>query len=183
MKNIFLIGYRCTGKSTIGRALAQRLDRPFVDIDDAVVDAQGDSIARMVADHGWAYFRAKEREALVRACGEQDQIVATGGGVILDPENIRDMKASGIVVWLRARPETIMQWLANDEKTADFRPALTTQGAGGEVVETLKVRTPFYKAAADLFIHTDGFDVAALCAKIVEALARRDASLIEKGRE
>jgi shikimate kinase len=168
--NIYLIGYRCTGKTTLGKALAQRLDRPFIDMDDAIVEQEQCSIAHMVARHGWPYFRAKEQALLRTLTGEQTLVIGTGGGVILDPRNVAAMRAGGRVVWLRCRPETIQRLICEDQRSEDFRPPLTDMDPTAEIAETLQAREPLYHAARDVEVETDDFDVGRLCDEIIEKL-------------
>ncbi len=167
-KNIYLIGYRCTGKTTLGRALAERLDRVFVDMDDEIVAREKRSIAQMVQQDGWDYFRRREKLLLEEIAGLTGRVVGTGGGVVLDPDNIDRMRASGKVVWLRCRPQTIRRLINEDERTADLRPALTEKGLLEEIVETLKAREPLYRAAMHVCVDTDDFDIDRLCGRIAD---------------
>ena len=168
--NIYLIGYRCSGKTTLGRALAQRLGWPFVDMDDVIVAESGTSIADMVAAKGWDYFRAEELSLLKRISHQQRQVVGTGGGVILDPQNIRIMQNSGKLAWLRCRAETVRRLLLRDARTAELRPALTDKGLLAEIEETLQARQPLYQAAMDVVLDTDVFDAGKLCNELIAKL-------------
>ncbi len=118
VRTIVLAGFMGTGKSSVGRRLAARLDREFVDTDVLVERDAGKSIARIFADHGEAEFRARERRAVRRAVEGRDggagRVVAVGGGAILDEENLEAMRAGGPVVCLTARPEVILTRVADD---------------------------------------------------------------------
>ncbi len=171
--NLYLIGYRCTGKSSVGRTLADRLARPFIDTDQAVVQAAGASIARIVAEQGWPRFRELERRALTAAADGGDRVVATGGGIVADERNVTVMKRSGQVVWLTAEVRTIERRLAADAGTADGRPSLTGRDAAEEIRAVLAERMPLYAAAADLTIATDRATIAGLCRQILAALGWR----------
>ncbi len=168
--NIFLIGYRCTGKSTIGRMLAETLGLTFADADRELEMEHRITIAEMVARHGWEYFRQKERETLVRLCKKDNQVIATGGGVILNPENISDMKKSGTVIWLKADAETVKSRLLGDEKTQSQRPALTDKGLVDEIEENMAFRYPLYEKAANFFVNTDGVSADELCRALIDKL-------------
>src|SRR5512146_2178710 len=98
-----------TGKSEVGRRLARVLGRPFVDIDGLVEADAGRSVAEIFAAEGEPAFRAREREAVARACAVPDAVVATGGGTLLDPENRRRLAAAGPIVCLAASPEDILR--------------------------------------------------------------------------
>lgn len=168
--NIFLIGYRCTGKTSVGRCLANRLGRSFVDTDLELVKEQGVSISDIVSKRGWTAFRDIEKRVIQRACERDHQVVATGGGAVLDEENVKRMKDSGVLVWLRADPKTIEKRIIEDKTTLEFRPALTSKGSVKEIQETLLLRNPFYERAMDFFVDTDVMDVEAVCDTIIKKI-------------
>lgn len=164
--NLFLTGYRCTGKTTVGKLLARDLGWRFTDTDAEIVRTEKMTVREMVARHGWAYFREKERETVRRVCRKNRQVVATGGGVILNPDNVADMKAAGKVIWLRASPENILHRMNADDNTEGQRPALTDHALAQEVEDTLAERLPLYSAAADMTVDTDTADIDEICAVI-----------------
>ena len=170
--NIYLIGYRCTGKSTVGRKMADRLDLGFADTDALITAKEKRSIARIVADQGWPYFRNLEKNCLAQLAARPDTVVATGGGIILHPDNIARMQVSGQIVWLQASPGTIMNRLAQDPATAASRPALTQQAVPEEIRATLAERTGYYHRAADWSLPTDTASPDELVTQIRERLAR-----------
>jgi shikimate kinase len=166
--NIFLIGYRCTGKTTVGKALARRLGWPFVDTDRMVVETAGTSIARMVDEKGWPFFREQERHALQALSADDRQVVATGGGVILDYRNVSVMRKSGTVVLLTADRKTIAARMLADDATGGCRPSLTDQGLIKEITSVLGERRPLYEKAADFVIDTNRKTIEAICDRIIE---------------
>jgi shikimate kinase len=105
-----------------------------------------------------------------RTCERDNQVVATGGGAVLDEENVKRMKDSGVLVWLRAEIETIEKRIVEDHSTQDFRPALTSKGSVEEIRETLLARNPFYERAMDIFVDTDSMDIDAVCEMIIQNL-------------
>lgn len=157
--NIFLIGFRCTGKSSVGKALAQRLAYPFKDADEELVRENGVSITEMVAQHGWQFFREKERSVIRSLSMLDNHVIATGGGAVLNPDNIADMKCNGFVIWLKAKSDTIRQRILQDKITDEQRPALTEKGLIAEIEETLAVRNPLYEQASDICVDTDDLDI------------------------
>jgi shikimate kinase len=167
--NLFLIGYRCTGKSTVGERLAARISWAFIDTDAEVVAATGAPIADLVAREGWPAFRRAESAVIDRLCRRQRQVVATGGGVVLDGENVRKMRGAGRVIWLTASPETIRHRMLADDASPGQRPPLTDSDLDAEIRETLTRRRDRYAAAADMTVDTDsnGSDAVA------EAIIRR----------
>lgn len=168
--NIYLIGNRCCGKTTLGRALANHIGWCFVDMDDRLVTEQGISIAEMVGRDGWPAFRAAERNLLARLAVASDQVVATGGGVVLDPFNIATMRTSGKVVWLRCLAQTIDRRMAADPRSAALRPALTEAGRMEEIVSVLTERAPLYRSAAHITIDTDDIEPGLFCLRMAPLL-------------
>ncbi len=172
--NIFLIGYRCTGKTTIGRLLSQKLARPFIDTDQQVEKKCGQPIAQIVAESGWDGFRDAEKKILKQVCASENQVVATGGGIILDPANIALMKKTGVVIWLQADLQTIESRLAEDAQTKAQRPSLTGGGLLDEIAQVLVARGPLYTRAMDVAIDTGEGTPQDCCAKAIDALRRLD---------
>ncbi|CAB5152524.1 Shikimate kinase I (EC [Olavius algarvensis associated proteobacterium Delta 3] len=168
--NIYLVGYRCTGKSVVGRALAEDLGRPFIDADDELVRTHGMTVQHIVRAQGWAGFREKEKRVLDRISQLRRHVIATGGGAVLSPDNIARMRQSGTVVWLRATPDTIRQRLLADTHTGQLRPSLTSKGVDDEIEEVLKNREPLYQMAAHYSVETDGVDVASICRQVLEMI-------------
>ena len=153
--NIILIGYRCSGKTSVGKRLARELGRLFVDTDDWLKEKAGRSISNIVEDDGWEGFRQLEREVIQEVCSRDNTVIATGGGAILDPANVAAMQRNGRVVWLKVSPQKVKQRMARDENTDDLRPSLTSKGLYDEIVDVLKEREPLYEQAMDLVIDTD----------------------------
>ena len=150
--NIILIGYRGTGKSTVGRRLAVRLGRVLVSTDVEIVKRAKRTIPEIVAQEGWEYFRDLE-SSICRELSSRDQLVIdTGGGAILRTENIEVLKKNGAVFWLTASVETIAKRIGGDNQ----RPSLTgAQSFVDEIQDVLRERTPKYQGAADHMITTD----------------------------
>lgn len=150
--NIVLIGYRGTGKSTVGRLLAARLGRTLVSTDAEIVVRAKRAIPEIVAQEGWDYFRDLESD-ICRELASRDQLVIdTGGGAILRPQNVEALKKSGRLFWLTASVETIATRIGGDNQ----RPSLTgTKSFVDEIADVLRERTPKYQAAADHVVATD----------------------------
>jgi shikimate kinase len=168
--NIFLIGFRCSGKTSVGRSLAMRLGRPFLDADSELVKEQELNISEIVNKQGWNVFREIESDIIKRFCELDDHVVATGGGAVLNELNVKLMKRSGKLVWLKAKPETIKERILQDKKTKDFRPPLTSKGSVDEVQETLQNRNPFYEKAMDFDVDTDNIGIDEVCNIIIKKL-------------
>jgi shikimate kinase len=170
--NLVLIGYRGTGKSTVGKVLARRLQRDLVSTDAEVVKRARRSIPEIVKQFGWDHFRDLE-SAVCRDFAARDQlIIDTGGGAILRPENVDVLRRSGMLVWLTATVETITRRIGGDTQ----RPSLTgTKSFTEEIREVLMERAPKYEAAADHIIQTDGASTAEVAERIVERISREPA--------
>jgi len=168
--NIYLIGYRCTGKSSAGKSLAKILGWSFLDADVELVKEYKITISEIVATQGWESFRKKEKDVLKRLSSLNKHVIATGGGAILDEENVKNMKKSGVSIWLRATPETVKDRILKDETTEDSRPSLTSKGLMEEIEETLISRNPFYEKAMDFSVDTDNIDIENVCITIQKKL-------------
>ena len=150
--NIVLIGYRGTGKTTVGRLLAARLEREFVSTDAEIVKRAQRTIPEIVAQQGWDYFRDLESDICIELASRDQLVIDTGGGAILRTQNIEALKKDGTLFWLTASVETIAQRIGGDNQ----RPSLTgTKSFVDEVQDVLRERTPKYRAAADHIIVTD----------------------------
>ena len=150
--NIILIGYRGTGKSTVGRLLAARLGRDLVSTDAEIVKRAKRTIPEIVAQDGWEYFRNLESDICGELASRDQLVIDTGGGAILRAQNVEALKKNGTVFWLTASVETIAKRIGGDNQ----RPSLTgTKSFVDEIQDVLRERTPKYQAAADHSIATD----------------------------
>jgi len=146
--SIVLIGYRGSGKTTIGRRLADRLWWPFVDTDDLVVKAAGKSIADIFEQHGEKRFRDLETEAVKEVAKLQEHVIALGGGAVLRRENVEALrKADHKLVYLKCDPAELYKRIQADPNTASRRPSLTPSGGLEEITTLLAEREPLYRAA------------------------------------
>lgn len=171
--NITLIGYRGTGKSTVARLVAERLDWQWVDADSRVEELAGRTIREVFQAEGEAGFRDRET-AVIRELAACDRLViAAGGGAVLRPENRQVIKASGMTVWLVASAETIERRLTSDPSTASRRPALTTTDPREEIRQLLSQREPLYRLCADLIVDTDQCSAERVAEQIVQAFQDR----------
>ena len=150
--NIVLIGYRGTGKSTVGRLLAARLGRELVSTDAETVKRAQRTIPEIVAQEGWEYFRDLESDICRELASRDHLVIDTGGGAILRAQNVEALKRNSTVFWLTATVETIAKRIGGNNQ----RPSLTgTKSFVDEIEDMLRERTPKYQAAADHSIATD----------------------------
>jgi shikimate kinase len=165
--NVVLIGYRGTGKSTVGKLVAARLGRPIVSTDQEIVRRAGSAIPDIVAAHGWDYFRDLESQVCQELAGRDNLVIDTGGGAILRQKNVDVLRSNGRLIWLTASVETIAARIGRDTQ----RPSLTgTKTHVEEILEVLSERVPKYQAAADFSIATDDRSIDELATTILQHL-------------
>jgi shikimate kinase len=165
-----LIGYRATGKTTLARLLAARLGWDWIDADVEIERRAGTTIARMFAEQGEPAFRDLEARVIADLCRQDRLVVAAGGGAPLRSESRQAMHEAGKVVWLTARPETILMRMSGDTTTTTRRPDLTDKGPLEEIIHLLEVRTPIYQESAHLVVDTEGKTPAELADEIIAEL-------------
>ncbi|MEK6587106.1 MAG: shikimate kinase [Nitrospirota bacterium] len=165
--NVVLIGYRGTGKSTVGKLVAERLGRVLVSTDAEIVKSAVQSIPEIVEQHGWEYFRDLETKICQNLAGRDGVVIDTGGGAILRSQNVEGLKRTGKLFWLTAPVETIARRIGADTQ----RPSLTgTKSFLDEIQDVLRERTPKYQAAADYIIETDGKSATQVADEILARL-------------
>ena len=166
--NIFLIGFMGAGKSTIARNLQKELGMELVEMDERIVKEQGMSINDIFKTKGEDGFRDIESQ-LVIDLGKQDKaIVSSGGGVVIRPENVKNMKKSGKIIYLTAKPETILDRV----KDSTQRPLLNGHMNVEYINELMSKRKDFYEEAADYKVATDGKNVSQICQEIITILSK-----------
>ncbi len=151
---IFLIGYRCTGKTTIGKILAKGLNFNFFDMDQVIEYRTGLNIKQIVEQQGWDRFRLLEKETILNTKNYENIVISTGGGVVVDPDNVNFIKKSGFSIWLDADIKTILKRLGSDAGTFLSRPSLTDNNLLKETKELLNIRNPLYKKSSHIRIDT-----------------------------
>ena len=177
LPSIFLVGYRGSGKTCVGTALARKLGFPFHDTDLWIESRCGKTIAQYFAEAGEPAFRCLESEILegllekVRA-GEK-MVLATGGGIVLSSQNVARLRAAGHVVWLVASVTALKERIRRDPVSGTKRPPLQGQSSVDEVERVLKDREPLYRAAAHTQISVEGLSPDGVAARILEAVSRK----------
>ena len=168
--NIILIGFRGTGKTTIGKMLAQRLGKEFVDADEYLEQKEGKTVKDIFAEGGEKLFREIETQIIAELCLLDNRVVATGGGAILREENVKTLKKSGIIILLEADVDTIYKRIHKGAMTDQRRPSLTNRGAYEEIEYLLEYRRPLYDRTADFVISTTSMSEIAAANKIITFL-------------
>lgn len=164
--NLVLIGYRGTGKSTLGKLVAERLGMPYVSSDEEIVRRAGRSIPEIVAASSWARFRDLEEAVVADLASRDGWVIDTGGGVVTRPQNVKRLRERGLVVWLQASVSDIVERI----RDSSDRPSLTgDKDFLAEVEEVLAERLPLYEAAAHLTIDTSELQIDEAVEALVQA--------------
>ena len=164
-KNIFLTGFMGAGKSSVGRLLAKLLNRPFVDLDEMIVQRENRTIADIFSVDGEKYFRDCETSVLNELCQQSVAIYATGGGIVVRDENRRAMKKVGRIVYLKTSWATLESRLRKSVN----RPLVDPEAGWDHVKALLVERQAFYKDA-DIVVETDGCTPLQVARKIASGL-------------
>lgn len=163
MKNIVLVGFMGTGKTAVAKRLARKLKMRYINTDDIIEDRENRAISDIFADEGEPYFRKVEKEVVREVSSVDNAVIATGGGVVLDDENLENLRKKGVIICLNASPELIYE----RTKSYTHRPLLNAPDPIGKIRELLKSREPYYKKA-DYQVDIMGKDID----KITEEVKR-----------
>lgn len=168
-KNIVLIGFMGTGKSSVGMRLAERLNREFVDIDREIEKVCGMPVSDIFRRYGEVRFRSEERLMAGKMARQTGLVIATGGGVILDEGNFEALQSNGIVINLEAKPEYIFQRVNRKKGT---RPLIKKNITIEDIKEMLQHRQPFYQQA-EFIVDTNDKGVSEVVEEIIAFLRSR----------
>jgi shikimate kinase len=171
-RNLVLIGFMGSGKSSVGRELARRWGYRFIDTDAMIRHKYDLSIPDIFAKFGEPSFREAEYQALVRLQGIGSTVIATGGGIVTQPRNLPLLRSLGPVVWLSADQTTIVDRVGK----STHRPMLDQANPEESVTRLLAERAPLYRQAADLLIETSGLTHREVADRIVLGLDKFRAS-------
>ena len=166
MKNIYLVGFMATGKTSVGKELAKRLNLEFVDLDKLIEKRECMPIVDIFAKKGEAYFRKLEKEIVKDISLKRDLIVACGGGVVVDIDNLNTLRQSGVIICLKADIETILK----RSKGTGQRPLLNVENPKEHIEILLKKREPFYNQAGYL-LDTTKLEIIEVVDKILEIIS------------
>jgi len=162
--NIVIFGFMGTGKTTIGLILAEKLDKTFLDMDEIIEKRENRAISAIFAENGESFFRNLERNLVRELAENDDQVIATGGGVVLNAENIADYAKKGLVVCLMAEPETILKRVA----AQTHRPLLEKGDKAQRILDILASRKKLYESIPTTIL-TDNLTPLEVANSIIEA--------------
>lgn len=168
--NIVLIGMRGSGKTAVGRVLAQKLGRELVEMDELICQRVGLSIPEIVGRYGWARFRDIEEEIAGEVTSMDGIVNATGGGVVTREKNVQELKRNGILVWLKASVDSLLERTGQDTN----RPPLVNSRTQRQDIEmTFTERKSLYRKAADIVVNTENKTPEEVAEKIIVLLKQR----------
>jgi shikimate kinase len=168
--NIVLVGFRCCGKTTIGKSLAEHLGMTFIDADERVEQKHHMTIREIFEKKGETVFRLWESDAIAEAAKLDGHVIATGGGAVLRYKNIRNLKRNSVIVFLSVSADTAYERIQRDDKSRQRRPPLTNQDPHTEVREQHRLREPIYQGVADIVIDTTEDSVAGCVEQVLARL-------------
>lgn len=169
-ERIILIGFRCSGKTTLGKLLSKRLNWHFIDTDEEIQKRQGKTIREIVEEKGWEYFRELEKEYMRTLLNFKQTVISLGGGAVLHHEELKKLKEGSFTVWLKASLSEILSRMKVDHKTTEQRPSLTGLSLEKELKKILKEREPLYHRFSDVSIDTDDKNLEMLVEEILREI-------------
>ena len=168
-QNIIFVGPMGAGKTTIGKQLARQLGRTFYDSDRVIEEHTGANIPLIFEMEGEEGFRRREKSIIAELMSKQNIVLATGGGVVLDPENRDQITRQGFVIYLSAPLEQLFNRTSKDKN----RPLLQTDDPRKKLEEIISIRDPLYREVADIVIETDGSPARGVVKKLVDLITER----------
>ena len=178
MNNVYLVGFMGTGKTSAGKEAARLTGRSFMDLDVLIEKKEKRAISDIFAKEGERYFRALEKETLKRVSQGKRLIVACGGGIVIDKENIKIMNETGIIICLTAQPQVILK------RTLVYthRPLLNVKDPGKQIELLLKSRAPYY-AKAQATLDTSKLSVKQVARNIIKAASYKPPAKSQRRKE
>jgi len=165
--NVALIGFMGVGKTEVGKVLAKKLNKEFVELDSLIERKAGKSITEIFQQDGEIAFRELEIEVTKEISKGKNLIIACGGGIVLNKINIDRLRNESRIVYLTASPRIILKRIVND---GEERPLLKTPDKAMEIQELLRFRKPFYERAADIKVDTSKLDIDSVAEQIISKL-------------
>lgn len=166
-ENIYLIGPMGAGKSSIGRQLASKIKKKFLDSDREIEKRTGAKIDLIFEIEGESGFRKREVQIISELTALNNIVLATGGGVVLMEENRKNLKKNGVVIYLKAAPDLLMKRTEKDRS----RPLLQTENRMQRIEELLEIREPLYQETADIIIDTENNSIKQIVKNIRDKLS------------
>lgn len=169
MVNIVLVGFMGTGKTTIAKRLADRLNMRYVSTDELIEKREGMSIPEIFSKKGESYFRKVEKEVVKEVSDFNKAVIDAGGGVVIDPENVKNLKKNGVMVCLWTDPQTVLE----RTKHNTYRPLLNVEDQLERIRELMEQRRQFYERA-DFHINTQKMSIEEVICEIERIVNERN---------
>lgn len=169
--SIALIGFMGTGKTVVGKSLAQKLGKGFIELDSLIEQKAGKTIPQIFQQEGEITFRELEIEVTKEVALRNNTVIACGGGVVLNKINIDRLKQESVIVLLTASPDVVLKRTSNDNNE---RPLLTTSDKARKISDLIEFRQPFYERAAELIIDTSEINISTVIEQIVINLKQNE---------
>ncbi len=169
--NIALIGFMGTGKSAVGKVLAERLNREFIELDSLIEQKAEKPIPEIFGQDGEVAFRELEIEVTKEVSRNKNQVIACGGGIVLNKINIDRLKKDSVIVYLTASPGVILKRVSDG---GEERPLLKAANPALTIQELLRFRKQFYERAADIKVNTSKLDVGSVAEQIIKKLGEHE---------
>jgi shikimate kinase len=167
--NVALIGFMGVGKSAVGKILADDLKKKFSETDFIIAQKAGKTIPQIFREDGEIAFREKEIEVVKEIAGGNNQVIACGGGVVLNKINIDRLRQTGVTVWLTASPAIILGRIVSDGEARPLIPAKVTLA---DIRALMTFRKPYYQRASDIEVDTSTPDIEAIVRQIIDKLCK-----------
>jgi len=171
--NIVIIGYRCSGKTAVREILAPELGMDFLDTDALIEEKACCSIEALVSLKGWDHFRKIEKGLVQDLSTGDNLVIATGGGVVMDEGNVKNLKKNSWIVWLKGRPEVLKERMERDQRSGKGRPSLTGSDPLEEIEHVLSIRNHLYGQAGNFMVDTSDISVPEAAALIITNLPKK----------
>ncbi|MCX5708468.1 MAG: shikimate kinase [Candidatus Omnitrophica bacterium] len=167
MNNIYLVGFMGTGKSSVGLRISREIKGDFIDLDKFIEEQENKTISDIFKEKGEPYFRGLEKNFLKDVAVKKNQIIACGGGIVIDPDNIKLMKSNGTMVCLTASPDVIME----RTRKSNHRPLLNVPDPQEAIRALLADRQKFY-SQADITIDTSEISIKEVATRVLNSLPK-----------
>lgn len=171
--NIILVGFMATGKSSVGREVARRLDKNFIDTDELIVNNYYKSIDEIFKSVGESVFRERERNTILSLSDVKNTVISTGGGSVCYKDNQKILSNLGVVISLIASYKTVLERVKEDTRK---RPLLALKGDNSDTVNFLLQKRAYYYIKSDLIINTDSLSVGQVASHICEVMNAKNFS-------
>lgn len=170
--NIVLIGYRCSGKTSVGKIIAEKMNRIFVDTDKMIEEKTGSSIEEIVSREGWEYFRDIEKVVVEEVSSKNNLVIATGGGIVMKEDNMENLKEKGFIVWLKGDADILSERMEKDHGKGIRRPSLTGENPAAEIRRVLEIRDTLYEKAGDFIVDTNRISFQEVAELIIKEILK-----------